>query len=126
MHWFCYGSGLLVAIAIIALGGHYLVRPRAASRSFGLPLPEEGANTTRWLRLKGVRDIASGVVVLAVMAWGAPPTLGLVLLALAIIPIGDMSLVLAARGRTNVALGVHAPTAALMIVAAIPLLMGVA
>lgn len=123
MHWFSLAIALLAALGIIAIGLMYLFEPRGATHSFGLPLPEEGANVAWWLRLKGVRDIVSGLVVLALMAWGGPRMVGLVLLIEAIIPVGDMSLILAAKGSTGRALGMHGLTAALMVLAAIPLLM---
>ena len=117
MFWFSTGAALLLALGIM-----YLFDPRAATRSFGLPLPEEGANMTWWLRLKGSRGIASGLVVLAVLALSTPRMLGIVLLILAIIPLGDMPLILAARGSIKHAIGIHGTTVALMIGAAIPLL----
>ena len=126
MHWFSIAIALLAALGIIAIGGMYLWNPRAATPSFGLPLPEAEANIAWWLRLKGVRDIVSGLVVLALMVWGGPRTLGLVLLIEAIIPVGDMSLILAAKGSTGRALGMHGLTAALMVLAAIPLMTGAA
>lgn len=60
MHWFSMGVALLAAFAIIAVGVMYLLNPRAATQSFGLPLPEAGANIAWWLRLKGSRDVVSG------------------------------------------------------------------
>ena len=124
MHWFALGLSLLLALAIIAIGTQYVVSPTAATRSFGLPLPEAGANVAWWLRLKGVRDIVSGLIVLALMASGDLRGVGIVLLAEAIIPVGDMSLILAAKGSTRSAFGIHAPTAVLMVLTAIPLIMG--
>ena len=44
MHWLALGMAVLLALGIIAIGTQYLVSPRAATRSFGLPLPENGAN----------------------------------------------------------------------------------
>ena len=126
MHWFSIIVALLVAFGIIAIGALYLSSPRAATRSFGLPLPEDGVNIVWWLRLKGVRDLVSGLVLLAVMAWGGPAMLGITLLIEALIPLGDMSLILAARGSTGRALGIHGVTAALMILAAIPLMLRLA
>ena len=124
--WFSLAVALLTALAILGIGLGYLVSPRAMMPSCGLPLAELGANTAWWLRLKGVRDIAAGVLVLTFMAVDRHRALGLVLLIEAIIPIGDMSTILAARGRAATALGVHGVTATLMILAAIPLLSGVA
>lgn len=126
MHWFSFGVALLVAIGIIAIGIMYLSNPRAASQSFGLPLPEKGENIAWWLRLKGVRDIVSGLLVLALMVWGGSRMVGIALLIEAIIPLGDMSLILAAKGSATRAFGIHGFTGALMILAAIPLIMGIA
>jgi hypothetical protein len=126
MHWISFGVALLAAVGIIGIGLMYLLQPRMMTPNFGLPLPEEGRNIDWWLRLKGSRDIASGLVVLALVGWGTPFLLGVILLIEALIPTGDMSLILAARGSTKTAVGVHGLTAALMILAAIPLLMGVA
>jgi hypothetical protein len=88
-----------------------------------LPQPEPGAGTDWWLRLKGVRDIASGLAVLAVMAWSGPRAVALVLLALAVIPLGDMGLVLASKGSRGAAIGMHGATAAVMVAVAIFLLL---
>jgi len=126
MHGFSFGVALLAAIGIIGIGVMYLLQPRVMTHNFGLPLPEEGQNVAWWLRLKGSRDIVSGLVVLALMIWGNSFLLGIVLLIEAFIPTGDMSLILAAKGSTKTALGVHGLTAALMIAGAVPLLMGAA
>ena len=126
MHWFSIIVALLAAIGIIVLGAMYLFNPRGATQSFGLPLPEAGANVAWWLRLKGTRDIVSGLVLLALVAWGAPKLIGIVMLIQALIPTGDMSFILASKGSTKTAFGVHGLTAALMILGAIPLILGVA
>lgn len=124
MHWFSYGVATLAAAGIIGIGTMYLFRPRVMTSNFGLPLPEAGANTTWWLRLKGSRDIVSGLIVFALMTWGTPFLLGVVLLIDAITPVSDMTTILAAKGSTGTALGVHGLTAALMIAAAIFLIVG--
>ena len=124
MHWIAPGSALLLALAIIGIGACYVVSPRPATRGFGLPLPEDGANTTWWLRLKGIRDIVSGLAVVALLTWGGRRAVGMLLLVDALIPVGDMLLVLAAKGSAGRAFGIHGVTAVLMILVAIPLLMG--
>jgi hypothetical protein len=125
MHAVALGLALLVALGIIAIGAQYVLSPRTATRSFGLPLPEDGPNVAWWLRLKGIRDIVSGLVVLTFMMWGVPHAVGLILLVYALIPAGDMLTILAAKGSTRRALGIHGCTAVVMIVAAIPLMIGV-
>ena len=124
MHQLALGLAALVALAIIVIGALYVARPRAATRSFGLPLPEDGPNIAWWLRLKGVRDIASGLTVMAMMVWGGPHMVGIILLVEALIPIGDMLVILAAKGSATSAFGMHGLTALLMILAAAPLTIG--
>lgn len=125
MHAIPLGLALFLALAIIAIGALYLAYPRAATHSFGLPLPGAGVQIVWWLRLKGVRDIAAGLTVLALMTWALPRTVGIVLLAEAFIPLGDMLLVLAAKGSAPRAYGMHGVTAVVMVVTAIYLMMGV-
>ena len=125
MHWLALGMAWLVALAIIAIGIGYLARPRLMTGSFGLPQPEDGPHIPWWLRLKGVRDIVAGLAVLAFLAWGGPREVGLLLLVQALIPTGDMLVVLAAKGSQKTALGIHGLTAVLMVVGAIVLLAGV-
>jgi hypothetical protein len=123
MQSFALGLALLLALGIIAIGSQYLASPLAAARVFGLPMPD-GANIAWWLRLKGVRDIVLGLNVLAFMIWGAPNAVGMVLLVETVVPLGDMLLILAARGSTTRALGMHGVTALVMLLAAMPLAMG--
>lgn len=125
MNWLALGTGLLVALGIIAIGIGYIASPRIMTRSFGLPLPESGTNIAWWLRLKGVRDIVAGLVVLAFMVFGAPREVGIILLVEAIIPIGDMLVILAAKGSAKSAFGIHGLTAVIMVLAAMALIIGV-
>nr|WP_314546024.1 DUF4267 domain-containing protein [uncultured Massilia sp.] len=120
---FAMGMAVLLAVAIMVIGTQYIVAPRAATRGFGLPLPDPGAHTDWWLRLKGVRDIAAGAVVLTLMASSGPKAMGLALLALALIPIGDMGLVLGGKGSVRLALGMHAVTAIVMVATGVGLLL---
>lgn len=126
MHWFSSGVAMLVAVGIIGIGLMYLLHPQKMTPNFGLPIPDSGLNTQWWLRLKGARDVVSGLVVLATMAWGSSLMLGMILLIEALIPLADMSLILAARGSTRIAVYVHGVTAMLMILGAIPLIVGAA
>jgi hypothetical protein len=47
MHRLPLGMALLLALAIIAIGTGYVASPMTATRSFGLPLPENRA-TIAW------------------------------------------------------------------------------
>jgi hypothetical protein len=106
----------LIAAGIIVIGYFYLASPQRVSGSFGLKPPAPDADTRAWLRLKGIRDVASGLVVLTTMLTTDSRTVGIVLLALAIIPFGDMSNILASGGRKATAFSVHGVTCAVMLV----------
>ena len=70
-----------------------------------------------WLRLKGIRDVATGLAVLTMILTAGNRTAGTVLLVFAIIPLGDMSNILGSGGRTVTAFSVHGVTCAVMLVA---------
>lgn len=124
MHYAAYGLAGLLAAAIILLGIEYVVRPWATTSGFGLPRPADDVATASWLRLKGVRDIVSGLAVFALMVWGDPKMVGILLIVEAIIPLGDMSVILVANGSTKSAFGIHGATALLMLLAGVPLALG--
>jgi hypothetical protein len=106
----------LLAVGIIVIGCFYLVSPERISGTFGLKPPASDANTRAWLRPKGIRDIAAGLVVLAMMLTADWRLVGIALLVEAIIPFGDMSIVLGSGGSKSRALSIHGVTCAVMIV----------
>jgi hypothetical protein len=112
----------LIAVGIMVIGCFYLVSPERVSGSFGLKPPASDADTRAWLRLKGIRDVASGLVVLAMMLTMDSRTVGIVLLVFAIIPFGDMSNILMSGGRKATAFSVHGVTCAVMLVAGLLLI----
>ena len=106
-------------MAIIGIGTRFLLAPRAAAAGFGIAIGRDGGCTTNpYLFVKGVRDIASGLVVFILLAAGNPGLLGGFLLAASIIPVGDAIIVLRGNGPKATAYGVHAATAAVMLAAA--------
>src|ERR1700680_952112 len=106
----------LLAVVIIVIGCFYVISPERMTGSFGLKPPAPDANTRAWLRLKGIRDIVSGLVVLTMMLTTDTRTVGLALLVLAITPLGDMLNVLASGGSKSTAFSVHGVTCAVMLV----------
>lgn len=108
---------VLVSIGITVIGCFYIASPQRILGGFGLKPPAPSADTRAWLRTKGVRDVASGLVVLTLMLTTDSRTVGIVLLAFAIIPFGDMSNVLASGGRKATAFFVHGLTCAVMLFA---------
>jgi uncharacterized membrane protein len=106
----------LLALAIIAIGCFYVISPERMTGSFGLKPPAPDADTRAWLRLKGIRDIVSGSVVLTLMLTTDTRTVGIALLVLAITPLGDMSNVLGSGGSKSTAFSVHGVTCGVMLV----------
>ena len=115
----------LVALGIMVIGCFYLLSPQRISGSFGLKPPAPDADTRAWLRLKGIRDVAAGLVLLTMMLIADRPLVGMVLLAEAIIPLGDMSIVLGSGGSRSRAFFVHGVTCAVMIVAGLLLIQAI-
>ena len=106
----------LVAVAIIVIGCFYLASPERISGTFGLKPPASDADTRAWLRPKGIRDVAAGLLVLTMMLTADRRMVGIVLVVLAIIPFGDMSIILGSGGSKSKAFSVHGVTCAVMLV----------
>ena len=106
----------LVAVGIIVIGSFYLLSPERVLGSFGLKPPASDADTLAWLRLKGIRDVVAGLVVLTMMLTADKRLVGIALLVYAIIPFGDMSIVLGSGGSKSRALSIHGVTCAVMLV----------
>jgi hypothetical protein len=117
-----FSLAVLVSVGIIVIGCFYIASPQRILGGFGLKPPAQDSDTLAWLRLKGIRDIASGLLVLILMAATDNRTVGIVLLVLAIIPFGDMSNILVSGGRKVTAFSVHGVTCALMLAAGLLLI----
>jgi hypothetical protein len=117
-------AALLVAligcVAIIAIGGRFLLAPRQATLAYGVAADNLRALT----EIKGVRDITSGVVLLVVWAAAGRTALGWALIAAAITPTGDAMIVLTNGGKLSIVLGIHGLTAALLVAAGLVLALG--
>ena len=106
----------LLAVAIIVIGCFYVISPQRMTGSFGLKPPASDADTRAWLRLKGIRDVASGLVVLTMMLTADRRSVGIALLVVAIVPLGDMSIILGSGGSKSKAFSIHGVTCAVMLI----------
>lgn len=106
----------IIAAAIIFIGARFVVAPRVAAAGYGVQ-PDLGQRSVgAYLSVKGVRDIASGLIVIVLIVAGATHLLGWVILAATIIPLADAAIVLGNGGSKSIAWGVHGATAAVMLV----------
>lgn len=112
----------LIAAAIVFIGARFLVTPRVAAAGYGVPQDLDTPAARAYLSVKGIRDIASGLIVIILMASSATQLLGWVLVAATVIPVADAVIVLRNGGTRAVALGVHGLTAVVMLVTATLLL----
>jgi len=115
----------LMAVGIIVIGCFYLVSPERISGTFGLKPPASDAATRAWLRPKGIRDVVAGLVVLTMMLTADMRLVGIALLVEAIIPFGDMSIILGSGGSRSRALSIHGVTFAAMLVVGLLLIRAV-
>jgi len=106
----------LLAVGIIVIGFFYLVSPERISGTFGLKPPAPDADTSAWLRPKGIRDIVAVLVVVTMMLTADRRLVGIALLVEAIIPFGDMSIILGSGGLKSRAFSIHGVTCAVMVV----------
>ncbi|WP_328401744.1 DUF4267 domain-containing protein [Nocardia sp. NBC_00403] len=106
-------GAVMGAAFIIAVGAGYLLAPQAMAPGFGFTdWPHGEANG--FLNVKGVRDVVSGLILLALLAAGQRRAVGVATLTVALIPTGDMLTILLRHGSTATALSVHGLTAALV------------
>jgi hypothetical protein len=116
-----YGLSGLIGAGIIVVGARFLVVPQTAAAQYGIAERGDGPPDP-YLAVKGVRDIASGIAVFALLAARKPRILGAYLVAASIIPIGDGIIVLRHNGPKATVYGVHGATAAGMLATAAILL----
>lgn len=112
----------IAGLGILVIGVLYLAIPQTMAANFGLPIVPD-AQATPWLRLKGIRDIATGIAAFVVLLNAEPYVLAGTLLAFAIVPLGDAMTILVARGSRHAAVFIHGSTAVLMFVGAGALLL---
>ncbi|MFI6496700.1 DUF4267 domain-containing protein [Nonomuraea typhae] len=108
----------LGALMIGYVGISYLFLPLETAPSFGLPAwpsPEAAG----FLNVKGLRDLATGLIPLALLLTGQRRALGWSQMIISLVPFGDAAVILARGGSTAAALGIHALTAVVVLVTGI-------
>jgi hypothetical protein len=110
---------LVIVIAagiLFIIGGRFLAASAAGAEGFGVPFPRSDAYA--YLAAKGIRDVVSGLLLIALLAMGCQRrVLGIFILVAILIPVGDFFTVLAFGGYAAItALLIHGGTALYMIV----------
>jgi len=112
---------VLLAVGIGYVGVSYLFFPADTAPQFGMAVWPEGDAAT-FLATKGARDLASGLVPLALLLTGQRRGLGWVLTLWAVVPLADAALILSTGGSVVTALAVHGLTALALVVTGVLLL----
>ena len=92
LYWLC--GALALGISLVGLLA--ILAPATGSIMFGVP-----ASTTEalpWIRLAGVRDIALGLVLFAMMALNEGRTAGILILLIIVVPVTDVATVFMRSG----------------------------
>jgi hypothetical protein len=110
-----------LALGLLLIGILFIRAPRLGAAIFGLPAPEGTA--LLYLPAIGLRDIAFGLFILALVRLASRRAVGVVLGLAVLIPVGDLVLVVIARGLSSPGhLLIHAASGALLAAASFLLL----
>jgi len=114
---------LLVAAGIIFIGGRFIVHPLAGADGFGIPISD--VKDLPFGRIKGIRDIFSGLVLLPFLFLKMRKATAFALTTAIIVPATDFCIVLMTNGFQDLQhLIIHGLTAVYMIVTSILLFRG--
>ncbi len=83
---------LSMGVLLVFIGLRFLLNPLAAEAAFGISVPVNGNFSFHYI--KGIRDLFTGIAILGVLWTGERRAMGVLLLAGAIVPVMDFSLVL--------------------------------
>jgi Domain of unknown function (DUF4267) len=114
----------LIGLGIAYIGITFLVDPLGSAAGFAgstIPDPAQVAGNA-----KGVRDLVSGIAVAVLLVSRQRRVAGWFAIGAALIPIGDMLVVLSQGGSVVIALAVHGATALAAVLAGVLLLRGTA
>jgi len=96
-------------------GARFLLAPSTAAAGFGIAACHNGGQADPYLSVNGVRDIASGLIAVVLLAARMLHVLGWFELAASTIPIGDAIIVLRSNGLKATVYGVHGATAVVLL-----------
>ena len=118
-HWgirsVSYWVTLLIALGIIFIGARFLLQPQVGAVGYGISFNDE--HDAVYGKIKGIRDIFSGIVLLPLLFMRMRKATAWVFSAATIIPMADFFIVLAINGAGGLEhLLIHGVTALVMIV----------
>lgn len=117
-HWgsrsISYWITLLVALGIIFIGVRFILHPQVGATGYGIPISQHDA---AYGKIKGIRDIFSGIVLLPLLAMRMRKAAAWVFTTAIVVPAADFLLILFTNGAQDVEhLLIHGITALVMTV----------
>ena len=103
----------LAGVLGLGLAGRFLLDPATAADGYGVHTTADNP----YLAVKGIRDLGTGLTLLALLARNDTRALGPALLTLSTIPVGDALVVRHHGGPLSTSLGIHGLTAVGMVAA---------
>jgi hypothetical protein len=117
-HSVSFWMTLLVGVGIIFIGGRFMITPSVGAAGYGIPL--SSAEDLPYGRIKGIRDIFSGMVLIAFLFLKMRRAAAFALTAAIIVPATDFCIVLSTNGARDLPhLLIHGLTVVYMTVAGI-------
>jgi len=113
LFWLSLGA----ALGIIFLGSRFLLAPKVAAESFGVPL-NDGTGFA-FAYAKGIRDIFSGVVALPFLLRGHRRAVAWIILTATMIPVFDGFIIIHFSGARPMFLSIHWGAAVYMAILAV-------
>jgi hypothetical protein len=108
----------LVALGIIFIGARFIINPTAGAMGYGIPFASE--HDFPYARIKGIRDIFSGIALLPLLFLRMRSATAWVLTTAIIIPATDFMIVLSTNGASDVQhLMIHGLTVVYMAITSI-------
>ncbi|GAA2593649.1 MULTISPECIES: DUF4267 domain-containing protein [Streptomyces] len=112
-----YTLAVVLNLFCVFLGYRFLFQPGPAATGYGVPADPAG-DAGAYLTIKGVRDGTFGLVGLAVLAFAGARPEAWFMLFVALVPLGDVLIVLRNGGTRAVAFGIHFATAIVVLISA--------
>jgi hypothetical protein len=109
---------LVIALGIIFIGARFMLNPNIGARGYGISITN--IHDLSYGRIKGIRDIFSGLVLLPVLFFKMRKAAAIILSSAIIIPATDFSMVWMANGAGDLQhLLIHGLTTVYMIITSI-------
>ena len=105
---------VLLGLFPLTFGLQFLLDGHGAAAGFGID-PWPTGTAAGYFAVKGIRDIVTGLNLLALFALGQRHATGVLMAITAMIPIADMIIVLTHGGTVATALGIHGLTAVIVL-----------